>query len=68
MPAEGTLAATRSLARYRVTFEALETLAFAEHLRSTLRGAFGHAFRTLCLFGSVWPRLAKIEAVILSVR
>lgn len=48
MAAEGTLTATLSLARYRVTFEALETLALPEYLGSTLRGAFGHAFRKLC--------------------
>jgi hypothetical protein len=44
----GTATATLSLAQYRVTLEALETLALQEYLGSTLRGAFGHAFRTLC--------------------
>jgi hypothetical protein len=37
-----------ALARYRVTFEALEPLAVPEYLGSTLRGAFGGAFRRLC--------------------
>ena len=37
-----------ALARYRVTFEALEPLALPEYLGSTLRGAFGHAFQRLC--------------------
>lgn len=36
------------LTRYRVTVEALEALALPAYLGSTLRGAFGHAFRTLC--------------------
>jgi hypothetical protein len=40
--------ATLSLARYRVTFEALEPLDLPAYLGSTLRGAFGHAFRVLC--------------------
>jgi hypothetical protein len=35
------------LTRYRVTVEALEPLALPAYLGSTLRGAFGHAFRTL---------------------
>ena len=48
MPVSGTAAATLALARYRVTFEALEPLALPEYLGSTLRGAFGHAFRKLC--------------------
>src|SRR5918996_2898044 len=48
MPMSGTAAATLALARYRVTFEALEPLALPEYLGSTLRGAFGHAFRKLC--------------------
>ena len=46
--ASGTATATLSLARYRVTFEAIEPLALLEYLGSTLRGAFGHAFRELC--------------------
>jgi hypothetical protein len=37
-----------ALARYRVTFEALEPLELPAYLGSTLRGAFGHAFRALC--------------------
>ncbi len=36
------------LTRYRVTVEALEPLVLPAYLGSTLRGAFGHAFRTLC--------------------
>jgi len=40
--------ATLSLARYRVAFEALEPLDLPAYLGSTLRGAFGHAFRVLC--------------------
>ncbi len=44
MPANSSL----SLARYRVTFEALEPLDLPAYLGSTLRGAFGHAFRVLC--------------------
>lgn len=37
-----------SLARYRVVFQALERLDLPAYLGSTLRGAFGHAFRALC--------------------
>lgn len=37
-----------ALARYRVTFEALEPLELPAYLGSTLRGAFGRAFRRLC--------------------
>jgi hypothetical protein len=37
-----------AFARYRVTFEAVEPLILPEYLGSTLRGAFGHAFRRLC--------------------
>jgi hypothetical protein len=37
-----------SFTRYRVTVEALEPLVLPAYLGSTLRGAFGHAFRTLC--------------------
>jgi CRISPR-associated protein Cas5t len=40
-----------SLARYRVTLEALEPLDLPAYLGSTLRGAFGHAFRKLCCPG-----------------
>jgi hypothetical protein len=40
--------ASLALARYRVTFEALEPLVLPEYLGSTLRGAFGHAFQRLC--------------------
>ncbi len=36
-----------ALARYRATFEAVEPLILPEYLGSTLRGAFGHAFRRL---------------------
>lgn len=36
-----------ALARYRVTLEALERLALPAYLGSTLRGAFGRAFRVL---------------------
>ena len=35
-------------ARYRVTFQALDPLDLPAYLGSTLRGAFGHAFRALC--------------------
>jgi len=37
-----------ALARYRVTLEALEPLDLPAYLGSTLRGAFGRAFRRLC--------------------
>jgi CRISPR-associated endoribonuclease Cas6 len=37
-----------SLARYRVTLRALEPLDLPAYLGSTLRGAFGRAFRALC--------------------
>jgi hypothetical protein len=37
-----------SLARYRVTVEAKDDLVLSAYLGSTLRGAFGHAFRALC--------------------
>jgi hypothetical protein len=40
-----------SLTRYRVTLEALERLALPAYLGSTLRGAFGHVFRTLACPG-----------------
>ena len=36
-----------SCARYRVVFEALEPLDLPSYLGSTLRGAFGHAFRAV---------------------
>lgn len=36
-----------SCARYRVTFQALEALDLPAYLGSTLRGAFGHAFRAI---------------------
>ncbi len=42
-----TAAASLSLARYRVTFAALEPLDLPAYLGSTLRGAFGRAFRAL---------------------
>jgi hypothetical protein len=42
---------TLALARYRVTLEALEPLALPAYLGSTLRGAFGSAFRRLCCLG-----------------
>jgi hypothetical protein len=48
MSSGGTSTITLALARYRVTFEALEPLALPEYLGSTLRGAFGHTFRKLC--------------------
>ncbi len=51
--------ASLALARYRVTFEALEPLALPEYLGSTLRGAFGQAFRRLCCLardGRALPR------------
>lgn len=37
-----------SLARYRVVFDARESLDLPAYLGSTLRGAFGRAFRQLC--------------------
>lgn len=40
-----------SLARYRVTLEALEPLHLPAYLGSTLRGAFGRVFRALCCPG-----------------
>ncbi|MGH7390864.1 MAG: CRISPR system precrRNA processing endoribonuclease RAMP protein Cas6 [Candidatus Rokuibacteriota bacterium] len=40
-----------ALARYRVTLEALEPLVLPAYLGSTLRGAFGRAFRALCCPG-----------------
>lgn len=40
-------AASLALARYRVTFAALEPLDLPAYLGSTLRGAFGRAFRAL---------------------
>lgn len=43
-----TTATALSLARYRITFEALEPLDLPAYLGSTLRGAFGQAFRDLC--------------------
>ena len=49
---------TLSLACYGVTFEAIETLDLPEYLGSTLRGAFGGAFRQLCCparFGESCP-------------
>jgi hypothetical protein len=42
------MTASLALARYRVTFKAVEPLILPEYLGSTLRGAFGHAFRRLC--------------------
>jgi hypothetical protein len=36
-----------SCARYRVVFEAVEPLDLPLYLGSTLRGAFGHAFRAV---------------------
>ncbi len=42
---------TLSLARYRVTVEAKEELHLPAYLGSTLRGAFGGAFRQLCCPG-----------------
>ena len=40
--------ASLALARYRVTLVALEPLELPTYLGSTLRGAFGRAFRALC--------------------
>jgi hypothetical protein len=40
-----------ALARYRVSLEALESLDLPAYLGSTLRGAFGLAFRRLCCLG-----------------
>jgi hypothetical protein len=40
--------AAMALARYRVALQALEPLDVPAYLGSTLRGAFGHAFRRLC--------------------
>jgi hypothetical protein len=48
MSSDGASTTTLSLACYRVTFEAMEPLALPEYLGSTLRGAFGDAFRKLC--------------------
>ena len=64
--ASGTATATLSLARYRVTLEALEPLALPEYLGSTLRGAFGHAFRAMdvgkgATFGLGGYRLEEAE-------
>lgn len=42
------LNAPLALARYRVVLEALEPLDLPAYLGSTLRGAFGRAFRRLC--------------------
>ncbi|MBI4610954.1 MAG: hypothetical protein HY726_18335 [Candidatus Rokubacteria bacterium] len=43
------------LTRYRVILEALEPLDLPAYLGSTLRGAFGQAFRRLaCPVGSTW--------------
>src|SRR5215472_3254848 len=36
-----------SCARYRVVFEAVEALDLPAYIGSTLRGAFGHAFRAV---------------------
>lgn len=45
------MTAALALARYRVTLEALEPLHLPAYLGSTLRGAFGRAFRALCCPG-----------------
>lgn len=42
------VSASLALVRYRVTLEALESLALPAYLGSTLRGAFGRSFRALC--------------------
>lgn len=42
-----------ALARYRVTLEAIEPLDLPAYLGSTLRGAFGRAFRQLCCLGGM---------------
>lgn len=44
-------AGSLALARYRIAFEAIESLDLPEYLGSTLRGAFGRAFRQLCCPG-----------------
>ncbi len=41
------MVASLSLARYRVIFQARQNLDLPEYLGSTLRGAFGHAFRSI---------------------
>lgn len=49
-------AARLCLSRYRVTLSALEALDLPAYLGSTLRGAFGHAFRRVaCLAPLGWP-------------
>ncbi len=45
------MSASLALARYRVSFEAVEPLDLPAYLGSTLRGAFGRAFRRLCCLG-----------------
>jgi len=45
------VSAPLALARYRITLEALEALDLPAYLDSTLRGAFGRAFRRLCCLG-----------------
>jgi hypothetical protein len=45
------VSAPLALARYRITLEALEALDLPAYLGSTLRGAFGRAFRRLCCLG-----------------
>jgi len=45
------VSAPLALAWYRVTFEAVEPLDLPAYLGSTLRGAFGRAFRRLCCLG-----------------
>lgn len=45
------MTASLALGRYRVALEALERLDLPAYLGSTLRGAFGRAFRRLCCLG-----------------
>jgi hypothetical protein len=45
------VSASLALARYRVSFEAVEPLDLPAYLGSTLRGASGRAFRRLCCLG-----------------
>ena len=45
------VSASLALARYRVSFEAVEPRDLPAYPGSTLRGAFGRAFRRLCCLG-----------------
>jgi hypothetical protein len=46
-PAASLISPAVSVSRYRITFKAIEQLDLPEYLGSTLRGAFGRAFRML---------------------